>query len=182
MCGQGLQNSTIGIVGMGRIGMATAQRLKPFGPTHILYSGNSEKPEARNTLSAEFVTLDELLAKSDFVICTCSISDQNKRMFNKYTFQKMKKSAIFVNMARGGLVDHEDLYEALVGGEIRSAGLDAMEPEPLPSDHKLLTLKNCVITPHIGSSTEETRNAMSALNARNIITALNGEKMPAPLT
>eukprot|EP00914_Ancora_sagittata_P028370 GHVO01055941.1.p1 GENE.GHVO01055941.1~~GHVO01055941.1.p1 ORF type:complete len:337 (+),score=38.28 GHVO01055941.1:2-1012(+) len=181
MCGPGLHGSTIGIVGLGRIGMATAKRLRPFGIERLLYTGRSEKPEAQD-VNAEFVSLDTLLEKSDFVIATCPLNDHTKNLFNMSAFSKMKKSAVFINSSRGGVVDQDDLYTALSTQVIGAAGLDVTVPEPLPPSHPLLTLNNCVVLPHIGSANNETRNTMSALTAKNIIAALSNQPLPAQLT
>ena len=178
MCGPTLANSTVGIVGLGRIGMAVAKRLQPFGVKSFLYSGRSPKSHAAE-ISAKFVPMDALLAQSDFVIATCALSDETRELFNWTVFKKMKNTAIFVNTSRGGIVKQDDLYEALANGDIRGAGLDVTVPEPLPTDSPLLKLPNCVVLPHIGSATNETRSEMSALCARNILAALKGERMPA---
>ena len=178
MCGPGLHGSTVGVVGLGRIGLAVSKRLKPFGVKDILYHQEQNNPLDKE-IGAKFVSLDQLYSQSDFVIATVALTPQTKEMFNKDAFTKMKKSAIFVNTSRGGVVQQDDLYEALKSGEIRAAGLDVTVPEPLPTDHPLLSLKNCVVLPHIGSATDDTRSAMSELTARNILAVLNGQPMPA---
>ena len=165
MLGHGLDGSTVGIVGLGRIGTAVARRLAPFGVSRFLYSAHSPKDEAKE-VGAEFVDFDTLLGSSDFVLGCCALTKENQGLFNKETFSKMKSSAIFVNMSRGGLVNQKDLYDALVSNQIAAAGLDVTSPEPLPTDSPLLTLTNCVVLPHIGSTTEKARGAMSALTGR----------------
>lgn len=150
----------------------------PFGVARMLYS-EFEKKDYADQLPAEYVDLDTLLHKSDFVLGCCALTKENMGLMNKSAFKKMKNSAIFVNTSRGGLVNQDDLYEALQSGEILGAGLDVTTPEPLPTDHPLLSLDNCVILPHIASATMKSRNAMSELCARNIIEALNGNVMPA---
>ena len=180
MCGQGLNNSTVGVVGLGRIGFGVVKRIRPFGPKTILYSGNNPNPSASD-LGAEFVSFEELLKRSDFVVVTCPLNDQTKGLFNKDAFSKMKSTAVLVNTSRGPVVNQEDLYTALTTGEIRAAGLDVTVPEPLPTDHPLLALSNCVVLPHIGSATEDARNMMAEIAARNVLEALSGGKMPAQL-
>ncbi|XP_013395816.1 glyoxylate reductase/hydroxypyruvate reductase [Lingula anatina] len=180
MCGQGLHHSTVGIFGLGRIGLAVAKRLRPFGISQLLYSGRKENPAAKE-VDAEFVSFDTLLSESDFVIAGCALNSETKEIFNEDTFKKMKPTAIFVNSSRGGVVDQKALYEALKSGQIKAAGLDVTTPEPLPTDSPLLDLKNCVVLPHIGSATVEARNAMAELTARNIMAALNGEQMPCQI-
>ncbi|ESP00101.1 hypothetical protein LOTGIDRAFT_113208 [Lottia gigantea] len=177
LCGPGLDGATVGIVGLGRIGFTIAQCLRPFGVAKILYSDKFENPHA-SEVGATYVSKDELLANSDFVLATCALTEETKGMFNKDLFKKMKKSAIFINTSRGGVVNQEDLYEALKSGEIGAAGLDVTTPEPLPTDSPLLTLDNCVVLPHIASATDKTRSAMSELTAKNILAALNGTEMP----
>lgn len=178
LCGQGLDGATVGVIGLGRIGFAVAQRLKPFGVAKILYADAEEKDYA-SQLPAEYADLDKLLAESDFVLGCCALTKDNIGLMNSSAFKKMKKTAVFINTSRGGLVNQEDLYQALKSGEILGAGLDVTTPEPLPTDHPLLSLDNCVVLPHIASATLKSRNAMSELCARNIIEALNGNPMPA---
>lgn len=180
MTGPGLAGATVGIVGFGRIGIAVAQRIKAFNTSRILYFNRSEKPEAK-ALGAVKVTFDELLEQSDFVICCSALVPETKEIFNKSAFEKMKKSAIFVNTSRGGTVDQDALIEALENNTIRAAGLDVTTPEPLPLDSPLFKLKNCIVLPHIGSASIEARNIMSELTAKNILAALKGTDMPAEL-
>nr|XP_002732924.2 PREDICTED: glyoxylate reductase/hydroxypyruvate reductase-like [Saccoglossus kowalevskii] len=177
MCGSGLSNSTVGIVGLGRIGMAVGQRLKPFGVKRFLYTGRSPKSDS-HLLPAEFVSLDDLLLQSDFVIACCSLTPETTDLFKTETFEKMKSSAIFINTSRGGVVNQDDLLEALESGTIKAAGLDVTVPEPLPTDHPLLELENCVVLPHIGSATVETRTEMSVLAANNLLAGLKGHPIP----
>ncbi len=180
MCGPSLQHSTVGIVGMGRIGLAVSKRLQPFGVGSFLYTGHAPKDNAKE-VAAEFVDMDTLLAQSDFVIVCCALTPETEGMFNEEKFSKMKKTSIFVNTSRGGVVNQEDLYKALKNGEICGAGLDVTVPEPLPIDSPLLTLDNCIVLPHIGSATNETRSCMSQLTARNILATLNGKPMPSQI-
>ncbi|XP_074850630.1 glyoxylate reductase/hydroxypyruvate reductase isoform X2 [Carettochelys insculpta] len=127
------------------------------------------------------VPLTKLAEKSDFVVVTCSLTPGTKGMCNKDFFSRMKKTSVFINTSRGAVVSQEDLYQALVSGQIAAAGLDVTSPEPLPTDHPLLSLKNCMILPHIGSATYATRNAMSVLAANNLLAGLKGESMPSEL-
>ncbi|XP_033742762.1 glyoxylate reductase/hydroxypyruvate reductase-like [Pecten maximus] len=180
LCGHEISRSTIGIVGLGRIGMAVARRLKSFNVAKFLYTGNSQKSYAEE-VNAEFVTFDKLLESSDFVIACCSIHAENKGLFDKAAFKKMKKSAIFVNVSRGVLVNQDDLVEALTSGDIYGAALDVSTPEPLPLDNPLHSLKNCLMTPHIGSATINARSGMANLTARNILAGINGEDLPSPV-
>lgn len=181
MCGKSLAGSTVGIVGLGRIGFGVAERLKAFKVKNILYSGNRAKIEAMEKLNAKFVPFDELLKQSDFVVVCCALTPSTKGIFNLDAFKKMKRDAIFVNSSRGLIVNQDDLYEALTTGLIRAAGLDVMDPEPLPTDHKLTKLPNCVLLPHIGSATLETRMTMAVLTAKNILAGLEGKPLPCPV-
>uniref|UniRef100_A0A3Q3JAH7 Glyoxylate reductase/hydroxypyruvate reductase n=1 Tax=Monopterus albus TaxID=43700 RepID=A0A3Q3JAH7_MONAL len=177
----GLSGSTVGIIGLGRIGMAIARRLMPFGVKKILYSGRTAKTQAAE-VNGEFVPLDTLVPESDFIVVSCSLTPETQGLCDKAFFSKMKNTAVFVNSSRGAVVNQEDLYEALSSGQIAAAGLDVTTPEPLPTNHPLLTLKNCVVLPHIGSATYSTRGVMSALAARNLLGGLQGTDMPSELT
>ncbi|XP_037520994.1 glyoxylate reductase/hydroxypyruvate reductase [Rhipicephalus sanguineus] len=178
MCGSEIRGSTVGIVGMGNIGLGILERLKVFKVSRFLYYSRSRKAAAE-TMGAQFTTFEELLRQSDYVIVCCALTPETKGMFHKEAFSMMKSTASFINISRGQVVDQEALYEALASGIIRSAGLDVMTPEPLPKDHPLLKLPNCVILPHIGSAATHTRTAMAILTAQNILAALDGLQMPA---
>ncbi|XP_038625822.1 glyoxylate reductase/hydroxypyruvate reductase-like [Tachyglossus aculeatus] len=178
MCGYGLTQSTVGILGLGRIGTAIAERLKPFGVKKFLYTDVAPRAELAAKIPAEFVSLDELAKQSDFIAVCCALTPETQGICGKNLFSKMKNSAVFINTSRGGVVNQDDLYQALVKGQIAAAGLDVTVPEPLPTNHPLFTLKNCVILPHIASATMETRNAMAALAANNLLAGLKGEAMP----
>lgn len=178
MCGPALRGSTVGIVGLGRIGQAVQSRLRPFGVDRFLYSGRSRRSEDQEA-GAEFVDLEDLLLAADFVLVTSAFTEDMRGMFDRRSFQLMKKTAIFINISRGGIVNQDDLVEALSSKEIFAAGLDVMEPEPLPVDHPLTRLDNCVLLPHLGSAELETRTLMATMTARNIIAGIHGDKMPA---
>ncbi|NXL38290.1 GRHPR reductase, partial [Glaucidium brasilianum] len=181
MCGYGLSDSTVGIIGLGRIGQAVARRLKPFGVRKFLYTGSHPKPEAAAEFGAEFATLTRLAQESDFIVVTCALTPATQGMCNKDFFSKMKKTSVFINTSRGAVVNQDDLYDALAHGQIAAAGLDVTTPEPLPTDHPLLSLRNCVILPHIGSATYATRTTMAVLAANNLLAGLRGEPMPHEL-
>ncbi|XP_071103304.1 glyoxylate reductase/hydroxypyruvate reductase-like [Haliotis cracherodii] len=178
MAGKEIGGSVVGIVGLGRIGIAVAKRLKSFDPARIIYCGSGPKDDAKQ-VGAEFVPFEELLKHADFVIATCSINEGNKGLFNKGVFDKMKTSSIFVNVSRGVLVNQEDLHKALTTGVIGGAALDVTSPEPLPADHPLLSLDNCLVIPHLGSATDTTRNRMCNLTVSNILAGLKGETLPS---
>ncbi|MDB4614190.1 D-glycerate dehydrogenase [bacterium] len=175
--GQDLNGKTIGIVGMGRIGAALARRCYGGWGMRVLYCSRTPKPDAERDLNATRVTFDELLAESDFVSAHTSLSDETHGMFNAAAFKKMKPTSVFVNTARGPVHNQVDLCEALKSGEIFAAGLDVTDPEPIAADDPILQLPNCVIAPHIGSGTTDSRNGMSDIATDNLLAGLNGEPL-----
>lgn len=172
LTGQDLSHSTVGIIGMGAIGAAVTRRLKGFGCT-VLYAGRSQKPELEHELGIQYVSQDELLARSDFVSVHTALTPDTAEMCNAEFFAKMKSTAVFINTGRGGLVDQNALYDVLSQNLIFGAGLDVTTPEPLPVDHPLFTLENCVILPHIASASIRTRDAMTDLAVENLLHGLS---------
>lgn len=178
MCGPAIKNSTIGIVGFGRIAQEVAKRLKPFKPKRIIYSNRSDsRSKEAKEIGAERATIEQLLATSDFVIILCALTPETTHLINATTLAQMKRTAILINCARGQCIDQNALYTALSNNTIRAAGLDVTTPEPLPLDSPLLTLSNCVVVPHIGSADIETRTEMSRITACNILGALKNSEM-----
>lgn len=177
MTGQDISGSTVGIVGLGRIGAEFGRLLSGFG-CRLLYTGPSPKPDLADELGAEFVSMDRLLEESDCVSLHAPLNEETRHLFNAEAFARMKPSAIFINTSRGGLVDQKALYTALINGEIWAAGLDVTDPEPLPSDHELLSLPNCLVLPHIGSASVATRKKMALMAARNLVAGLAGKRLP----
>ncbi len=173
--GTDVYGKTLGIVGMGNIGAAVARRGRLGFNMPILYSGNSRKTALEQELGAQFRTLDQLLAESDFVCLVVPLSEKTQHMISTRELSLMKKSAILVNIARGPVVDEPALIKALQDGTIRGAGLDVYEKEPL-SESPLFALSNAVTLPHIGSATDETRQAMADRAYTNLRAALLGEK------
>ncbi|XP_065216458.1 glyoxylate reductase/hydroxypyruvate reductase-like isoform X1 [Planococcus citri] len=180
MCGYGLNLSTVGIVGCGRIGLSIIKKLKAFNPCHIYYSSRTEKPKV-NELGAVLKPIDFIMKESDFIIVSLSLSVETKGVISKERISSMKKNAVIVNIGRGGLIDENALIEALESKRIGGAGLDVFDKEPLPADSPLLKLDNVVATPHIASATYECRTAMAELAALNVIAVFNGQRMPAEL-
>lgn len=174
MCGKDVHGSTVGLVGFGRIAQRVAKRLKAFD-CHILYHGPREKPAEAAAVDAEFVSLDDLLARSDFVVPQCPLLPSTRHLFSEPQFERMKRDAIFINTTRGQVVKQEALVTALQKGWIAAAGLDVTDPEPLPTDSPLLSLPNCVILPHIGSATTATRKRMLKTAADNLVNWSKGE-------
>ncbi|XP_018350856.1 PREDICTED: glyoxylate reductase/hydroxypyruvate reductase-like [Trachymyrmex septentrionalis] len=180
LLGQDLRGSTVGIFGLGNIGQAIVKRLKGFEVGHFIYTGHSRK-KAGDELGATFVSLDELLKQSDFIVISAPLNNETRGLFDDKTFDKMKKTAIFVNISRGQIVNTDSLVKALRNKKIFAAGLDVTEPEPLPPKHELLKLSNVEITPHIGSATIKTRNDMSTIAAQNILNGLEDKPLIYPL-
>lgn len=176
--GQDLTGKTLGIVGMGRIGFATAKRLHHGWNMNVLYTAREAKPEAERDLQARQVDLDTLLRDSDFISLHADLNDSTRGMIGPDAIAKMKPTAVLVNTARGPLVDQAALAQALREQRIFAAGLDVTDPEPLPSDHELFHLPNCLIVPHIASATVETRNAMARMCAENLLAGGKGEPLP----
>ena len=169
-----VHHKTLGIVGMGRIGMALAQRAHCGFGMPILYNARSQHPQAEERFNARYCNLDTLLHASDFVCLILPLTDETHHLFGKEQFARMKSSAIFINAGRGPVVDEKALIAALQEGQIHAAGLDVFEQEPLPVDSPLLKLPNVVALPHIGSATHETRFNMAACAVDNLIAALQG--------
>lgn len=177
--GQDLVGRTLGIVGMGRIGFATAKRLHHGWGMRVVYTARTPKPDADRDLHATRVDLDTLLRESDYVSVHTDLNPETRDLFGAEQFGKMKRSAVFVNTARGPVVDQVALATALRSATIFAAGLDVTDPEPLPPGHELFTLPNCVIAPHIASATVHARNEMARICAENLIAGLTGKPMTA---
>lgn len=176
LLGRDVYGATLGIVGLGRIGQAVARRGKAFG-MKVIYYGGSDKAAAQE-IGAEERTLSELLQESDFVSLHVPLREDTYHYIGAEELAQMKSTAILINTARGGVVDPQALYEALKNGSIYAAALDVTEPEPINPDDPLLTLDNCLIVPHIGSSSVETRRKMAQLAAENVLAGVRGERLP----
>lgn len=174
--GPDVYGSTVGIIGMGRIGTAVARRLAGFN-TRILYYDPDCGP-IPDDIEATCVDLDTLLAESDFVTLHTPLTPETRELMNRDRFRKMKPTATLINTSRGEVVNQDDLLEALRDGVIGYAGLDVTVPEPLPSDHPLLALPNVTILPHIGSASIPAREKMSTMAAENLLAGLRGERLP----
>jgi gluconate 2-dehydrogenase len=171
--GVDIHHKIIGIVGMGRIGAALAQRASGFRMS-IVYSDVIPNKAVEKAFGARHLPLEELLRTADFVCLTLLLSPETRGLINRDRLALMKKSAILINSARGGVVDQAALIDALRHGTIRAAGLDVFEKEPLPLDSPLRQLDNVTLLPHIGSATEETRYAMMKCAVNNMIASLDG--------
>ncbi len=181
LLGMGLQGKTLGIVGMGQIGIAMARRAKVFG-MDIVYSDDYELPAAvADELGARHVSFEELLRVSDVVSLHCPYLPATHHLMGAEQFAAMKPTAYLVNSARGPIVDEQALVDALKAGEIAGAGLDVFEKEPAVHD-ELLTMENVVLLPHLGSATTETRRDMATLAADNCLRVLRGQAPLTPVT
>ncbi|MCE7938426.1 D-glycerate dehydrogenase [bacterium] len=175
MTGPDVYGATLGIFGLGRIGVAMARRAMGFN-MRVLYHDAFESPHAA-AVNARFVDLPTLLAESDFVTLHCPLTPETRGMVNEDFLRRMKPTAILVNTARGPVVDEPALYRALSEGWIHAAGLDVTQVEPLPMDSPLLTLPNCLVLPHIGSASIPTRTRMATLAAENLLAGLAGKPL-----
>lgn len=178
LLGRDVHGSTLGIIGLGRIGEAIARRGLGFG-MRVIYSSRSRRSEAERSIGVEWMAFEDLLAVSDHVVVATPLTPETHHLIDAAALERMRPTATLVNIARGGTVDPEALHAALVTGEIAAAGLDVTEPEPIPADHPLLGLANCTILPHLGSSSAQTREAMAELAAANLVRGLAGEPMVA---
>ena len=178
MLGYNVHGTTLGIIGLGRIGAAVARRAKGFN-MKILYYNRSRNLQRESELGAAYAELDDLLAQSDFVSVHTSLNSTSRHMINKSKLSLMKKTAFLINTARGNVVNEADLAKALKSNQIAGAALDVYENEPLPRTSPLLQMKNVVLLPHIGSATFQTRSKMAQVAAKNLLDVLAG-KEPDP--
>ena len=177
LLGSDLWGTTLGIVGMGRIGTAVARRAGGFS-MRIVYNSRSPKPLVEEETAAIYTPLDDLLQQSDHVVVTTAYTSETHHLIDAAALTQMKPNATLVNIARGPLVDPEALLQALQSGSIGSAALDVTEPEPIPANHPLLSLPNCLVIPHLGSASRSTRLAMATRAAENLLAGLAGEPVP----
>lgn len=173
-----LEGKTLGIYGLGRIGLELARKAKVAFNMDIIYHNRHSSPLAEKTVGACYVSFDDLLAKSDVLSVHTNLTSETAYRFNEDSFKRMKRSAIFINTARGKIHVEQDLYNAILQGEIWGAGLDVTDPEPMAADNPLLQLPTVCVLPHIGSATLETRTKMSFTAANNIVAASKGIPMP----
>jgi phosphogluconate 2-dehydrogenase len=174
--GTDVHGKTLGIIGMGRIGEALAQRGHFGFGMPVIYHSHSPKPAVEQRFAAQYRSLPELLQQADFVCLTLPLTAETEKLIGAEEFALMGPETIFINISRGKVVDELALIEALRDGQIRAAGLDVFEREPLNPDSPLLQLNNVVATPHIGSATHETREAMATCAVDNLLAALKGER------
>jgi glyoxylate reductase len=177
--GQDLPGKTLGVIGMGRIGAALAKRCRAGWGMTILYHDVAANPHAEKDLDARRVGLEDLLRQSDFISVHAALTPENQHLIGAAQFKLMKPTAVFVNTARGPLVDQKALYNALKSGTIFAAGLDVTDPEPPDQNDPLLRLPNAVVVPHIASATHSTRDGMAEICADNLIAGVTGQPLRA---
>lgn len=177
MLGREVHGSTVGIVGLGRIGEQVARRAKGFDMT-VLYCNRKRKPAAEVALGVQFSPLDALLAESDYVVLTVPLTAETRGLIGRKELARMKPTASLINAARGAVIDLEAVTEALASRRLFSAALDVTDPEPLPRNHQILKLPNALITPHLGSATEQTRRRMAEMAIENLMAGLSGRPLP----
>ena len=175
--GQDVHGATLGIIGLGRIGAAIARRARGFAMT-ILYHNRRRADALEAEVGARYVSLDDLLRQSDFVMVSCALTADTRHLIGERELGLMKPTAVLVNIARGPIVDQRALYRALVDRKIWAAGLDVFEVEPVPMDEALLKLDNAVIPPHLGSASTATRIKMATMAAENCLAGVSGRVPP----
>ena len=179
--GKDVHSSTLGIIGMGRIGEAIAKRAKFGFDMEVLYHNRNRKSEAEEKYDAVYCDINELLTRSDYVLLMTPLTPETFQLMGQKEFALMKKSAIFINVSRGKTVDEQALIHALETGEIYAAGLDVFEQEPVEANNPLLKMPNVVTVPHIGSATAKTEAAMAMRAAENLVAVLTGKEPIDPV-
>ncbi len=176
-----LFGKTLGIYGLGNIGFELAKRCMGAYNMKIIYHNRNHNEYAEKELNAKMVSFEELLRNSDIISVHSVLSEETTGKFDKFAFNLMKPSSIFINSARGAIHNEQDLIQALQKGTIWGAGLDVTNPEPMAPDNILLTMPNVAVLPHIGTATIETRDAMAMRAVQNVIAGLNGQPIPYPV-
>ena len=177
LLGADIWGATLGIVGLGRIGEAVARRARGFA-MRILYHDALPRPELEAELGVLPVTMEELLAESDFVSLHCPLLPETTHLIDAAALQAMKPTAILINTSRGPVVDPAALVQGLREGWILRAALDVTDPEPIPADHPLVKLPNCIVVPHIASATVTSRDKMATMAAENLLAGLQSRQLP----
>jgi glyoxylate reductase len=178
--GRDVHHATLGILGLGRIGMEVVKRAKGFD-MRVLYTNRGRNRDAEEKLGCVAVDLSTLLRESDFLTVLVPLTPDTRHLLSTPQFMLMKPTAFLINGARGPIIDQRALYEALRDGVIAGAALDVTDPEPIPQDDPLLSLENCLILPHIGSASIATRTRMATLAAENLVAFLSGKRPPTPV-
>lgn len=178
LLGQDIHSATLGIIGFGRIGQAMCKRAAGFGMRVLVTHSSPISGLGDSSLEVQQVSLDTLLQEADFVSLHVPLISRTNHLLNASAFDKMKSTAVLINTSRGGVVDTEALFNALLHHKIGYAALDVTDPEPLPSNHPLLSLANCLVVPHIASASVATREKMAAMAVENLLSGLRGDPLP----
>jgi len=181
LMGPDVHGATIGIIGFGRIGQAVARRARGFGMRVLYHDPRRVSPQVEAEYGAEYRTLEGILPESDFVTLHVDLRPETRGLINAERLGWMKPSAILVNTSRGPVVDSMALVDALRDGTIAAAALDVTDPEPLPADHPLVGMDNCLVVPHIASASRATRGKMASMAAANLLAGVRGERLPTPV-
>jgi glyoxylate reductase len=179
LLGPDVHHATLGVLGFGRIGREMAKRGRGFDMQVVYYDVYPASPEDEQRLGARRASMDEVLSQSDFVTLHVNLTPETHHLMNQERLSKMKSSAILINASRGPVVDPDALYDALKNGVIAGAALDVTEPEPMPGNHRLLTLPNCLVVPHIASGSFATRGKMASIAAENLFAGMRREPLPS---
>ena len=174
--GSEVNGSTLGILGLGGIGLETAKRALGFD-MKVIYHSRTRKPELEKEYGFKYVSLNKALTDSDFLSIHVPLTPETHKFIGEKQLKKMKPTSILVNLSRGAVIDTDALYKALTKGWIAGAGLDVFDPEPVPENHPILALDNVVVLPHIGSASNRSRREMHLLGVRNLLAGLNGERL-----
>ena len=177
MWGTDVHHATLGIIGMGSIGSAIAERAEAF-QMRVLYHNRRPRPECGEKYNVRYAELDALLAESDFVVIQTPLTDQTHHLIGERELSIMKKTAYLINSARGPVVDSRALVKALQTRLIAGAALDVFDPEPPRPDDPLLAMENVVLCPHLGSATVQTRTRMAVMAAENLLAGLKNHPIP----
>ena len=181
LLGPDVHGATLGIIGFGRIGQAVARRARGFGMRILYHDPHRVSPAVEAEHGAEYRTLEGLLPEADFVTLHVNLSAETKGLIDADRLRWMKPTAILVNTSRGPVVDSMALVDALRDGVIAGAALDVTDPEPLPADHPLVGLDNCLVVPHIASASRRTRGRMAEMAAANLLAGVSGKRLPTPV-
>lgn len=178
LLGHDVHGATLGVIGMGRIGQAVTRRASGFDMRVIYFDPYCDPEKGPFVGVAVRCDLADLLAEADFISLHVPLTEETHHLIDASALAKMKPTAVLINTSRGPVVDTDALYEALSAGRIAYAALDVTDPEPLPAGHKLLSLPNCLVVPHIASASWATRTRMAEMAAENLLAGLRGERLP----
>ncbi|CAH0229922.1 Glyoxylate/hydroxypyruvate reductase B [Pedobacter sp. Bi27] len=173
-----VNGKTLGVFGLGKIGLEMAKKCMAAYQMEVIYHNRSRNEEAEKEIGAKYVSFEELLAQSDVLSVHTALTPETKGKFTLDVFKQMKPKSIFINTARGAIHNEKDLIQVLEEKIIWGAGLDVTNPEPMDKDNPLLSMESVAVLPHIGSATEETRAAMAQIIVKNVLAGLKGEQLP----